>query len=247
MASQKVWIGISDLMSVLMIVFLFIAVLFMLKVQDDQREMQRQHEAMAAVARAYDESQNALRGRLEEAFSQRLAQWRAEILPNGAVRFNHPQSLFRAGSAELSAEFRGVLADFFPRYVAMLYSEEWRSEIEAVWIEGHTSSDWRGDAEVGEEARYLGNARLSQERAYAVLEYVYGLAPEAAPARRMWLRGVLRATGASYAVPVLRGGEGGEEAVEDRDKSRRVEFHVMTRADEALYEILRQLRAGGGG
>ncbi|MCH9705273.1 MAG: OmpA family protein [Proteobacteria bacterium] len=233
MASGKEWISVSDLMSVLMMVFLFIAILFMLQVQSEQQEVEQQHQAMAAVATSYDVARNGLHRELNTAFGDKLARWNAEILADGTMRFNHPQALFNVGSSELNDDFRQTLDDFFPRYVAVLSSEEWRDEISEIRIEGHTSSDWSGSLPDNEEDKYIRNAKLSQERAFAVLEYVYQLPAE--QQRRMWLRQVLRATGASYAEPVLVEGE------EDATRSRRVEFHAMPRADEKIYDILRQL------
>lgn len=232
MSSEKEWISVSDLMSVLMMVFLFIAILFMLKVQDDQQTLETQHEAMSAVAKSYDASRNALHDALQEAFSDKLEAWNAEILADGTLRFSDPRALFAVGSSDLNDDFKKVLEDFFPRYVAVLSAPEWREEISEIRIEGHTSSDWSG---IGgsEESRYINNAKLSQDRAYAVLEYVYQLPAE--QERRLWLRQVLRATGASYAQPVLTDG------VEDAAKSRRVEFHAIPRADEKIYDILRNL------
>ena len=231
MSAEKEWISVSDLMSVLMMVFLFIAILFMLKVQDDQQVMQKQHNAMSAVAKSYDASRTALHDQLQDAFNDKLGQWNAEILADGAMRFNHPHALFPVGSSDLSDDFKRTLEDFFPRYIAVLSSPQWRDDIREIRIEGHTSSDWGGSG--GEEARYMENAKLSQARAHAVLEYVYQLPAE--QERRLWLRQVLRATGASYAKPVLVDG------AEDEAQSRRVEFHAIPRADEKIYDILRNL------
>lgn len=233
MASEKDWVSISDLMSVLMMVFLFIAILFMLKVQDEQREIKEQHKAITAVAQSYDQARSGLYDELSDAFSDKLEKWNATILPDGAVRFNNPRSLFKVGSSELSEEFKRTLNDFFPRYIAVLSADEWRGEISEIRIEGHTSSDWNSSTRLGEEEKYIRNAKLSQQRSYAVLEYVYRLPGQ--PDKRPWLRQVLRATGASYAQPVLTDG------VEDAEKSRRVEFYAIPRANEKIYDILRTL------
>ena len=65
--------------------------------------------------------------------------------------------------------------DFFPRYVAVLSSAEWRDEISEIRIEGHTSSEWEGQT-AGDE-KYINNAELSQKRSYQVLNYVYYYPP----------------------------------------------------------------------
>ena len=232
MASDKEWISISDLMSVLMMVFLFIAILFMLKVQDDSRQLESQHEAMTAVAEAYDDTKNALQEELRATFADDLQRWDAAVLADGTVRFNHPQALFAVGRSELSGRFKAVLENFFPRYIAVLSSPRWRDEIEEIRIEGHTSSDWGGAG--NSEQRYIRNAQLSQERAFAVLHYAY-LLPTVAE-NRLWLRALLRANGVSNAKPVLVDG------VEDAQQSRRVEFSAKTRAADKIYDILQHSR-----
>lgn len=233
MASEKEWISISDLMSVLMMVFLFIAILFMLKVKDDSRQLENQHEAMKAVAETYDDTKNALREELLATFADDLERWDAAVLADGTIRFNHPQALFAVGKSELSNRFKAILDNFFPRYVAVLSSPQWRDDIDEIRIEGHTSSDWQGAGDVGQ--RYIRNAQLSQERAFAVLRYAYLL--PAVGTERDWLRGLLRANGLSNAKPVLVDG------VEDPQQSRRVEFSAKTRADDKIYDILQHSRA----
>ena len=236
MTNDKEWIGISDLMSVLMLIFLFIAILFMLKIEDEQKTLAEQHQAMSAAAAAYDDTRRGLYTRLSNALTPRLKNWNALLLPDGTLRFNHPDTLFKVGSSELSDEFRRTLADFFPLYLAVLADDNRLGDIREIRIEGHTSSDWgSSDISGGEEARYIRNAALSQARAYAVLEYVYQL--PAVAARRGWLRQVLRATGASYARPIVTA-----DGKEDAQQSRRVEFHAMLKADDTLDEILTQGR-----
>lgn len=233
MASEREWIGVSDLMSVLMMVFLFIAILFMLRVESDSQQMEQQHAAMKTIAEAYDETRHGLHDALQRAFDGDLRGWGAEILPDGTMRFNRPDALFAVGSSALSGEFKTTLRKFFPRYVAVLSSREWRDDIGEIRIEGHTSSDWRG-AEGGAET-FIQNAKLSQARAFAVLEYAYQL-PTVAE-ERMWLRDVLRATGVSFSRPVL------ENGAENQQRSRRVEFHAVTKAGEKIIDILQQSKA----
>ena len=233
MASSREWISISDLMSVLMMVFLFIAILFMVQVQQDSKEITEQHATMRSVAETYEEARHGLRDALRNTFADDLAGWNAEVLADGTVRFNDPAVLFEVGSSRLKARFRTILDKFFPRYLKLLASSDWRDEVEEIRIEGHTSSDWVGGAVT--QQRYLKNAKLSQERAFAVLQYVYeytGLDS----GERVWLRKVLRATGVSFARPVLS-----DDGSEDVRRSRRVEFHAKLKADDKLAEIVKQV------
>lgn len=227
----KEWIGFSDLMSVLMMVFMFIAIVFMLQVDEDKKTLQEQHQAMSAIAQGYDETRNGLYETLRGELGDDLAAWRGELLANGALRFNHPDVFFLTGSARLNDAFKESLRGFFPRYIAALAESPYRDEIAEIRIVGHTSSDWGGgDA----SQKYIENARLSQARAFAVLNYVYHL--PAVAAYRPWLQRVLRANGAAYAAPVVVDGR------EDAQQSRRVEFLARLRPDDKLDDILRQVQ-----
>ena len=75
------------------------------------------------------------------------------------------------------------------------------------------------------ESRYLGNAELSQARAFEVLKYCFN--QKAIDSQKNWLIEVLRANGLSFAKPL-----------EDESKSRRVEFRVITKADKNLQAIV---------
>ena len=50
--------------------------------------------------------------------------------------------LFEQAEAVLKEKFQNILFDFFPRYVKILTSQKYKTDIEEVRIEGHTSSEW---------------------------------------------------------------------------------------------------------
>lgn len=221
------WVSVSDLMSGLMLVFLAIAIFFMVQIEDDQEDLER-------VAILYEELQTGLYEQLQAEFSDDLEHWNAEIDSTTlSVRFREPDVLFEAGEAALQQEFREILQDFFPRYVSVLTGDGYRDHIEEVRIEGHTSSDWTGLD--GLEA-YEANMALSQARTRAVLSYVVRL-PNVNAVWDSWLRPRLTANGLSSGRPVMIG------AAEDRDRSRRVEFRVRTDADEQMEAIVARIRA----
>ena len=229
LGTERQWVSVSDLMSVLMMIFLFISVIFMVKVEDEKQRVEAQNGAMAEVAENHGRMQEELHRQLRETFVDDLKKWDAEMPGKGVVRFNNPESLFARGSSELTDRYKANLAAFFPRYVGKLAASDYREDITEILIEGHTSSDWGGVAD-SEAGRYTRNLKLSQERAFNVLIHVYHL-PEMA-IHRDWLRRVLRATGAAYARPLL-----GSEGEEDRARSRRVEFRIRTSDDEKLERI----------
>ncbi|MFN8391694.1 MAG: OmpA family protein [Bdellovibrionota bacterium] len=222
--SNQVWISVSDMMTGLMMVFLFISVVFMQQVENKNQSAQR-------IAETYQEYQEELHQSLLEEFKDDLTRWQAGILEDGTIRFYEPEVLFDPGSKNIKPKFQSVLVEFFPRYIAVLASPKYRDAIEEVRIEGHTSTDWEGSH--GLEERYLNNALLSQQRSFAILDYCFRI-PKVVQ-HQQWLTKVLRANGLAFAVPVMNGDH------EDEARSRRVEFKVRTKADEKIREIIKTL------
>jgi outer membrane protein OmpA-like peptidoglycan-associated protein len=120
--AESEWVSISDLMSVLMMIFLFIAISNMHNVQQNQLNVKK-------VAVAYQELQTDLYGELLEEFRKDLPSWKAVIEKDSlTIRFEEPEVLFAKGSAELSDKFQVILEDFFPRYVRIISSDKYRNK-----------------------------------------------------------------------------------------------------------------------
>lgn len=218
------WIGISDMMSGLMMVFLFMAVAYMYYVQVERENIKQ-------IAVTYKDTQVAIYNDLMKEFEADLQRWNAQIERNTLeVTFNNPEVLFRAGSPELSNQFKSILSDFFPRYVAVL--SRYLSAIEEIRIEGHTSSDWGG---LQGESAYFPNMALSQDRTRSVLEYVMSLLPQ--PSDRDWVRSNFAAVGYSSSRSILDP----ETKAENAASSRRVNFRVMTNSELQIRNIIEKL------
>lgn len=215
---EHYWLSVSDLMSGLMIVFLFVAVTYMTYVS-------RERERIAQVAIAWNESQRRLYDTLVVTFADDLPRWNAEVDSISlAVRFKEPDVLFAAGSAEVRPAFKAILQSFFPRYAAIVHS--FGEDVAEVRIEGHTSSE-------GPSANpYFFNMELSQNRTRAVLAYSLD-STGVTDSTRLWMRGRLTANGLSSSK-VIRAANGEE----DKDRSRRVEFRVRTNAEQRIVRIL---------
>lgn len=223
------WIGISDMMSGLMMVFLFMAVAYMYYVQVER-------ENIKEIAVAYKDTQVAIYNDLMKEFEADLPRWNAEIERNTLeVTFNNPEVLFRAGSPELNNQFKSILSDFFPRYAAVLY--RYRSAIEEIRIEGHTSSDW---GSLRGEMAYFPNMALSQDRTRSVLEYVMALLPQLSD--RDWVRSNFAAVGYSSSRRVLDA----ETQEESASRSRRVNFRVITNSELQIRNIIERLDGNQG-
>lgn len=226
MKTNNEWISISDMMSGLMMVFLFISVVFMQKVNDDK-------QSMVDIAEAYADTRNKLNAALHTEFDNDLNGWGAEILEDNTIRFKEPDVLFDRNKAVLKNKFKFILDDFFPRYTRILTSDDFVNDIIELRVEGHTSSEWRPNSTV--EVAYLNNARLSQDRAFSVLSYTFTL--PSTKQHQKWLVKVFRANGLAFAKKIIVDGK------EDLSKSRRVEFRVITNTEQRIEDILKRARS----
>jgi outer membrane protein OmpA-like peptidoglycan-associated protein len=236
------WIPLSDLMTGLMMVFMLVAIIFMVhieaehkrstqeavKAQADARVAEEQANLVKSIALVYDQMRLKLYHDLYLEFEKDLPAWRAVLLRDLTIRFQEPEVLFDIGKDVLKDRFIAILNDFFPRYVNILASKKYRDAIEEIRIEGHTSSIWEN---APLERAYFKNMQLSQSRTRTVLEHVLGLQKVAS--QEAWLKSHLTANGLSSSKLIIRDGR------EDVKASQRVEFRVKTNADERIAEILK--------
>lgn len=215
------WMSVSDLMAGLMIVFLFIAIALM-------RSAFIERDRIKEVAVAYQEDQVAIYDSLLEEFKPDLERWNAEIDQETLTFvFNSPDVLFRNNEKRLSSRYKALLGDFFPRYMTVL--NQFQRSVTEVLIEGHTSSVW--NRSVNATDAYFLNMQLSQDRTRSVLEYVYQL--PTVDDYRPWIKSHVAAVGFSSSRPILDSiGE------EDKGRSRRVTFRVVTNAEIRIKQIL---------
>ena len=87
--------------------------------------------------------------------------------------------------------------------------------IETLEVNGHTSSEWEG---VGFSATYLNNSKLSLERAYSTLSFLFNSSDKNS---QLLLSKLFKGSGNSYRENEFKNG------VEDKEKSRRVSFKIL--------------------
>ncbi len=234
------WIPLSDLMTGLMMIFMLVAVVFMVQVEAQRKhaeaaraEAEQKTQLMRDVAEQYDNIRNLLYEDLNSEFSLDLPKWKATLDRDLAIRFDEPEVLFDTGKSDLKQQFSNILRDFFPRYVKILAGSKYRGNIEEIRIEGHTSTIWSGQTSADEA--YFRNMELSQSRTRSALQFVLLLAQVADQKR--WLAGHMTANGLSSSHPRLN-----RDGSENREASQRVEFRVRTNAEARIGEILRAAR-----
>ncbi len=137
---------------------------------------------------------------------------------SGSLRLSS-NILFDKNSAILKPSSEQELRKIFINYMGALTSNaNIKNQLERIVIEGHTDSD--GD--------YLLNLSLSQQRAYAVMNYLLTLDFT----KKNNIKPLLVASGRSYLDTLYR-----EDGKEDKQASRRIEIKFRLKNDDAMNEI----------
>ena len=219
--TEEQWLSVSDLITGLMIVFLFIAITYM-------RTVKHENTKMREVAVAYQENQVSIYDALMKEFKNDLSKWNAKIDQETlSFEFNSPDVLFDNGETSIKNNFKAILEDFFPRYINQI--RPFRSSINEIRLEGHTSSSW--GTTVSETDAYFNNMALSQGRTRSVLQYIYQL-PNISHDQN-WIKTNIAAVGFSSAHPVIN-----NSLQEDSNASRRVTFRIITNSEIQIKKIL---------
>lgn len=228
MAKNNVWLSVSDLMTGLMIIFLFVAIAYMIRVDSNQ-----------SVLTEYVETKQSLHAKLVQEFEGDTARWQMAIGKDLSMKFNNPQVLFATGSYQLTPTFCEIIDEFIPRYLSILLEDSLANKIKEIRIEGHT--DDVPAPQFGTDP-FLANIKLSQLRSYSVLEYIRNMESyqRYTDEQKRKLEFWFTANGLSYGKAIDSNGEYVAETKKaiDKDRSRRVEFRIITSGEEVLENFV---------
>jgi len=142
---------------------------------------------------------------------------------NGSLKLNS-SILFDVGSAKLKEEAKETLKKSFEEYIgALVTNPQIKPHLDRIIIEGHTDSD----------GSYLYNLDLSQQRAFAVMNYLLTLDF----AKIHNIKPLMSASGRAFQDAVYIDG------IEDKEASRRIEIKFSLKNDDAMQEIEKVLDA----
>lgn len=137
---------------------------------------------------------------------------------SGSLRLSS-SILFDKGSASLKESSKKELERVFVNYIGALTSNRnIKDYLERITIEGHTDSD----------GGYLFNLNLSQQRAYAVMNYLLSLEFT----KKNNIKPLLVASGRSY-LDAIKDANGKE----NKYASRRIEIKFSLRNDDTMHQI----------
>lgn len=153
--NQSNWISLSDMMTGLMLVFLFLSILAI-------HEVQKREQLTKDIVTEFAVNRADLYEELDAAFQDKYQKWNMVLTRDLSIKFENPDVLFGYLQANITSHFQSILDEFIPTYLSILNQEKYKETIKEVRIEGHTAS-WPD---------YLFTVKLSQNRANAVLSYI---------------------------------------------------------------------------
>lgn len=225
---HNVWMSVSDLMTGLMVIFLFISISYISKVQENSVNL-----------RDYVEVKNNLHDKLVNRFEGDTAKWVMSIGGDLSMKFRKSEVQFNTGSWELTPQFKEILDEFLPKYFDILLNDSLRNHIEEIRIEGHTDPVPMPSLDADP---YIANVILSQRRALSVLryfrstDYFLNLPTDQQNTLEYWFT----ANGLSYGKALDCNNELSyiSKGQIDKDKSRRVEFRIITDSEKLLERFV---------
>lgn len=171
---SNIWQSVSDLMTGLVIIFLFISILYV---------AQSRH-----VVYQYKEVNNQIYEDLMSEFTpEDLKEFGAEIDKNELVIRFQSDKLFANNETSVNKSFQKLLDSFWPRFAKIALNEKYADDVKEIRIEGHSSK-------IGQ---YEYNLFISQERAKNTLFYVRLIDK----ANRKCIEDKVTAAGFSYSRP----------------------------------------------
>lgn len=218
--------NIADMYAGLMMIFLFISISMLVETNKNQSEIDETKSKMTKIIYTKENLRQEIYNTLNNEFSKDLVKWNATIDNDLTIRFQNPDLLFESGSSELGDNYKAILSDFFPRYMAIV--KTYGTSVASVSIDGHTSSTgWR---DCTGDCSYFRNMYLSQQRSINTLSHCWGLVENM---DKLFMKNKFVATGLSYSNPIYKKGDCPENIgqgldcqVIDDEKSKRVEFTI---------------------
>lgn len=228
------WIPLADLMTVLMVIFLFMSISYMALVEKRQKEQNK-------IFKDYEEAKVGLYKELDSTFQKDFEKWSLKLDEDLSIKFTNPQVLFSTGSSDITPYFQTALSDFLPKYLNVVLQDKYKDKIAEIRIEGHTDTKPIGLT----EDPYIDNMKLSQDRARNVMvflrnqKFFIDLKPEENARLQYWLT----SNGLSYGRTVDNDYNLSfkSKKATDNDKSRRVEFRIVTTSEAIINEALKNI------
>jgi outer membrane protein OmpA-like peptidoglycan-associated protein len=234
-SSDNNWISFSDIMTVLMIIFLFISISYMMQVKKEQAQRDEIFEEFRAT-------KEELYNELNTVFKDDFQKWDVKLDKDLSIKFTNPDVLFQSGKTNIRPYFSEILNKFLPKYFDIILQEKYKDKISEIRVEGHTDNV---PAPQYDKDPYIANTLLSQERSAEVIKHFREMDyfKDLSSKEIILIEYLLTANGLSYGRTVDDNGRltiNSNQPINNQ-KSRRVEFRIITTSDKLIDKVLKEL------
>jgi flagellar motor protein MotB len=150
---------------------------------------------------------------LRNLLKQEIDAKRVELKEDLQINLIDAKLYFKQGEHTLTIEQKEFLQKLGNKLLPFLHNNA--AIIKTLEISGHTSSEWRTS---DFSQRYLNNEKLSMNRSFSVLSYIFALQKSEI---QKWLSEVLKGSGESFSKKIIYNEN------EDKESSRRVAFKII--------------------
>lgn len=209
----NIWESVSDMMTGMMMIFLFVSLAFMLQLSQIPEEYYgTRSQIVADLSKEFPPNElEAMHATIDQR--------------DGTVSFTADgTTLFPEGSGNPTLQYQQILNNFVPRYVNILRKPEYDGKIMEIRIEGHASVE--KNESYDSQSDYFKNMNLSQDRARNVLQYVMKMPIYQDKEYQDWFKKYMTAMGYSFS-----------QVSGDTTRDRRVDFRVMLNTEETMNKL----------
>jgi hypothetical protein len=234
------WIPYADLMTVLMVIFLFISLAYMGLVQFQKNQQDQ-------IFKEYKETRETLYKELDETFTEKFKSYNLKVNPDLSIQITDANALFPVQFYDqeviLTDRFKTFLTDFTPLFLSIILKDRYLKSISEIRIEGHTALQTE-DKET-DKTYYQRMLILSQKRSNKVLEHMMNLNcyDQLSESKKSLLRFITTSNGLAYGRALDSDGKfkflSGKSI--NTEKSMRVEFRIVTTSDKLVEKVIQQL------
>lgn len=237
--NESNWISFSDVMTGLMVIFMFIAISYI-------SEVQKQQEEVSKIIEDYKKTQQAIYKELDETFTERFKDYNLKVNPDLSIQITDANALFPVQFYDqevfLTDRFKSFLNEFTPLFLSIILKKQYLESISEIRIEGHTAIqtiDKENDKDY-----YQKMLTLSQKRSNKVLEHMMNLSyyEGLSESKRTLLRFITTSNGLAFGKALDTDGNfkflSGKPI--NTEKSMRVEFRIVTNNQKVIDEWIKK-------
>ncbi|MCC5944084.1 MAG: OmpA family protein [Bernardetiaceae bacterium] len=249
---ENYWISFSDIMTGLMIIFMFIAIAYIVKVQEQQVKLmnaievtEENQRVIEEIVKNYDDTKFSLYKELDSLIKNSFQGEYIEVSNDLSVKFSNPSVIFSLGSSEITSAFKKTLDNFIPKYLEIINKKKYQDKILEIRIEGHTDTVRFANA-YDNENNYILSIELSQERAKNVLAHVrkINFYQNLKYQDKRRLDFLLTCNGMAYGrtLDINKKLTYSTNKPVNNDNSRRVEFRIITTSEKVIEDIMEKFK-----